>query len=164
MSIGGGAQEQERVRAKDFPLAVTVPTGWESMSPSDEQPGEVLFLQDKKGPEHGFITYSLFPVSGKFEDLVRRQTYHVVVNLGVPMSANEDFKLRGARGHKWIYQAPTEGGTRQFYRLYLIVPGSLTGKRLLVVHGDAPAEQAEQALGLFTETARSTAWGLAASP
>lgn len=165
LSLGGWGQELERARASEFPLAVTVPPGWESMTPSPDQRGEVLFLQSKEGPERGFISYSLFPINGSLEDLVKRQTYHVVVNLGVPMSVNEDFKLRGARGHKWVYQAPSEeGGTRQFYRLYMIIPGSLTGKRLLVVHGDAPAEQAEDALALFSSVAQSTAWGLAAEP
>ena len=158
------AQElSKRVRAKDFPLALSAPQDWEVFLESKDDPREILFLQSPEGAEYeSAISVSAYATPGKWEDVVKRQNYHLIVWEDAPITINQELKMRGVRGHKWVYQARDENGeSKLFYRLYLMLPGSITAKRLLVMQGSAPVDKSIEALPFFNQVAQSLAWGLA---
>jgi len=141
-----------------------VPSAWESFTESETDPNEVLFLQTPKGEElDATVTLSAYPLRGNWEDLVTRQTYHVVVFEGAPLIVDEELTLRGARGHKWVYKAKGPDGRQNlYYRLYLVLPESVGANRLLVMQGVVPDKSGVQAVPTFNALARSLNWGLQA--
>ena len=163
LSLGVLADERQRVRSENFPLSLSAPSDWVVFPPSPEgDPNEVLFLQTpEESPFEAVLSVGVHPLSGKWEDLVKRQTYLYLVWEGAPLSVNEALKLRGAQGHKWVYQSQgKDGENKLYYRLCLLLPASLGAKRLLVLQGVAPAMASPQMVPLFNEIARSLAWGL----
>lgn len=159
--IGG-----ERARSESMPLSIALPKGWESFQGDPKVQGEVLFLQSPaNGPLDAFVRLSAFPMPRNWDDLMRRETFQLVVEMDAPIQENTALTLRGAKGHKWVYQATSSSGQRQVnYRIYLALPATGGPNRLLVMHGTAPAEQAGEAVNLFNGLARSLAWGQDSAP
>lgn len=155
-----------RAYAKDFPVSMALPEGWESFSGDPEVKGEVLFLQSpKSSPLNSFVRLSAYPLPKTWDALLRRETFQLVVEMDAPVLTNEALTLRGAKGHKWVYQAVSSSGQNQIhYRLYLALPSSVGANRLLVLDASAPLDQKDQALLVFGELARSLAWGQDAAP
>lgn len=159
------APETRLARSETYPLSVALPPEWESFQADPKVQGEVLFLQSpESGPLDATVRLSAFSPPRVWDDLLRRETYQLVVELDAPILVNEALTLRGARGHKWVYRSVSSQGQSQVhYRLYLNLPATVGPHRLLVMHATAPAEQAETALPLFGSLARSLAWGMDAS-
>lgn len=163
LSLAALADDMQRVRSENFPLSLSAPSDWISFPPSPKgDPNEILFLQTPdESAFQAILSVGVHPLTGKWEDLVKRQTYLYLVWEGATLTANDALKLRGAQGHKWIYQARAEDGeSKLYYRLCLLLPASLGAKRLLVLQGVAPAAQSPQMVPLFNDIARSLAWGL----
>jgi hypothetical protein len=156
----------QRARSESFPLSMALPQGWKSFQADPKVQGEVLFLQSpESGPIDATIRLSAFPMPRVWSDLLRRETFQLVVEMDAPVLANEALTLRGAKGHKWVYKATSSSGQSQVhYRLYLTLPAAVGVNRLLVMHATAPLDQAEEALPLFGTLARSLAWAGDAAP
>jgi hypothetical protein len=159
------AQEEtvgERAQANNYPLSVALPKGWESFPGDPKVQGEVLFLQSPQGgPIDATLRLSAFPMPRVWDDLLRRETYQLVVELDAPVLVNEALTLRGAKGHKWVYRGTSSSGQSQIhYRLYLALPATVGVNRLLVMHATAASEQSEEAMHVFGTLARSLAWGV----
>lgn len=159
------AQEtnSQRVRAQTFPLSIEVPADWQSFPPDSKvDPNEVLFFQTPdSAPFAANLVLSAHATGGTWEDLVKRQTYHLLVFEGAPLQSNEALRLHGLPGHKWVYKAPSPDGVEKlYYRLYLLLPPTAGSRRLLVLQGSAPAEQALEMLPFFNQAARSLQYGL----
>lgn len=150
-----------RARAQTYPLSIALPEGWKSFPADSKVRGEILFLQSPtEGSLDATVRLSAFPMPKSWESILRRETYHLVVELDAPVLLNEALTLRGAKGHKWFYRADSSKGESQVhYRLYLALPASVGVNRLLVLHASAPAEQSTEALSLFNSLARSLTWG-----
>ena len=151
----------ERAPSESLPLSVALPQGWKSFQADPKVQGEVLFLQSpESGPIDATVRLSAFPMPRVWNDLLRRETFQLVVEMDAPVLANEPLTLRGAKGHKWVYKATSSSGQSQVhYRLYLALPATAGASRLLVMHATAPVDQAGEALPLFGTLARSLAWG-----
>ena len=166
MCLSAQAQEEikKRVGAKTFPLTVSAPSAWEVFTSNPKDPDEILFFQTAQDAPYGVtVSFSTHPVTGTWEELVSRQSYHLLVWDGVPLTVNEELKLKGARGHKWVYRDKGPNGeSKVYYRLYLLLPGSVGEKRLLLMQGAAPAEHSPEIVPQWNTMARSLAWGLAA--
>lgn len=162
----GGAEESttKRIRSERAAFAVNVPASWEVFTKSEEDPQELLFVQTPEGAEREItMSFTAYPMHGSWSELVRRQTYQLVVMEGTPALVDQELKLRGARGHKWAYKGvDSEGRSRLFYRLYLALPPVSGKKKLLFVQGVAPPDLSVEMLPVFNEIARSMAWGLQA--
>ena len=158
-----GVDLQVRARAKSVPVAIEQPQGWESFDKGDDQTGEILFLQSPVDEPEKTVHLSLHYLGSDWEGLVKRQNYHLIVDEGTPIMMNESLSLRGSRGHKWVYQAKgSDGQSLLFYRLYLVMPASVSSRRLLVLQGSAPAESAPTSVPFFNDLVRTLVWGLAA--
>ncbi len=155
------ASAPQRARAASYPLSVALPTGWESYPGDAKNPGEVLFLQTASGAEmDATVSFSAFPMPKEWDSILRRETFQLVVAMDAPVQTNQALTLSGARGHKWVYRAPSKEGVEQVhYRLYLALPASVGKNRLMVMQATAPAGQAAAALATFNDLARSLAWG-----
>ena len=167
MSLTSTAQEVDtsigtRVRAEKFPLSLNAPQDWEVFTSNPDDPDELIFMQTPEGaPYAATASVSVHLVEGDWAEIVRRQTYHLLVREGVPLSVNEELKLRGAKGHKWVFKDTGPGGqSRVYYRLYLLLPPSVGGKRLLLIQGAAPAENSPEFVPQLNSLARSMTWGL----
>lgn len=166
MSVCSLSQDNhKRVGAESAPLKVSAPTDWEVFTSNPDDPSEVLFLQTPDQAPYGVtVSFSLHPGDGNWDELVTRQNYHLLVREGAPISVNEALKLRGARGHKWVYQGRGPNGeSRVYYRLYLLLPGSFGKDRLLLMQGAAPAEHSPEIVPSWNAMARSLSWGLDSS-
>jgi hypothetical protein len=157
--------ESARARSETYPLSIALPKGWESFQGDPKVQGEILFLQSPQpGPVDATLRLCVFPLPRSWDDLLRRETFQLVVEMDAPILSNEALTLRGAKGHKWVYRAVSSSGQNQVhYRLYLTLPATLGVNRLLVLHATAPSDQEETALPLFNSLARSLAWGVEAS-
>ena len=153
------------MKSEVAPLSVLVPGSWEAFADGKLGSYEVLLLQSPEKAEYdSTLSFELYPLDGAWEDVVRRQNYHLLVWEGAPLSTNQALALRGAKGHKWIYKLRGEDGTLEVhYRLYLLLPKTLGEHRLLVLQGLAPAENSLEILPLFNRVVRSLAWGLQAT-
>jgi hypothetical protein len=164
MCLSAQAQEElkKRVGAESFPLTVLAPSDWQVFTSNEEDPSEILFLQTPEEAPYGVtVSFSTHSVDGDFDEIVNRQSYHLLVWDGVPLSANESLKLKGARGHKWVYKdRGPNGESKVYYRLYLFLPGSVGKNRLLLMQGAAPAEHSPVVVPQMNAMARSLAWGL----
>ncbi|MCA9780788.1 MAG: hypothetical protein KC800_28905 [Candidatus Eremiobacteraeota bacterium] len=167
MCSGINAQEfgesgSQRVRAEKFPLSLSAPTQWEVFTSNPDDPDEVLFLQTpKEAPYPATVSVSAHPVQGDWDEIVRRQSYFLLVHEGVPLATNEELRLRGAKGHKWVFNDIGPGGeSKVYYRLYLLLPASVGGKRLLLLQGAAPAGSSPEFVPQLNDIARSLSWGL----
>ncbi len=151
---------QERARSQAYPVSLTLLPDWESFQGDPKVPGEVLFLQSPKdGPLDATVSISAFPLPHSWDDIVRRENFLMVVH-DAPVLENQALTLRGAKGHKWIYHGlSSQREPKLFYRLYLTLPASVGGRRLLVLQAVAPQSQSEEAMAVFNELARSLAWG-----
>lgn len=151
-----------RVRAEKFPLSLSAPADWEVFTSNPDDPDELIFLQTpKKAPYAATASVSAHVVQGDWEEIVRRQSYHLLVREGVPLATNEALKLRGAKGHKWVFKdTGPDGASKVYYRLYLLLPASVGGKRLLLLQGAAPAENSPEFVPQLNSMARSLVWGL----
>lgn len=163
------AESQEsvvRVQAERYRLSVALPAGWQSFQGDSKVRGEVLFLQSpEQAVPEATVRLSAFAPPRSWESLLRRETYHLVVETNAPVLVDEALTLRGAKGHKWVYRAVSSSGQEQLhYRLYLALPATVGANRLLVMHATAPAEQTAEAMALFNSLARSLAWGPATQP
>ena len=156
------AQQEDapRARSENFPLSVRLPENWESFPGDPKVSGEVLFLQTGKGDLHeATISWAAFPMSGSWDDLLRRERFHLVVETDAPVLVNEALTLRGARGHKWVYEGTAANGTpKVYYRMYLLLPASVGPRRLLVVYGVADQTEKESAVELFNDLVRTANW------
>ena len=157
-----GTVSGTRVRAEKFPLSLTAPADWEVFTSNPEDPDELIFLQTPKdAPYAATAGVSAHLVQGDWDEIVRRQSYHLLVREGVPLATNEELKLRGAKGHKWVFKDTGPGGeSKVYYRLYLLLPASVSGKRLLLLQGAAPAENSPEFVPLLNSLARILVWGL----
>jgi hypothetical protein len=166
MCLGAQPQDdiQKRVAAETFPLTVSAPSDWEVFTSNAENPNEILFLQTpEKAPYGVTVSFSTHPVTGNWDELIGRQSYHLLVWDGVPLIVNEPLKLKGAQGHKWVYRDKGPNGeSKVYYRLYLLLPGSVGDNRLLLMQGSAPAEHSPEIVPRWNSMARSLAWGLSA--
>ena len=160
------AIEGERARSESMTLSIALPKGWESFQGDPKVQGEVLFLQSpQNGPVDATIRLSAFPMPRNWDDLMRRETFQLVVEMDAPIQENTALTLRGAKGHKWVYMATSSSGQRQLnYRMYLALPATAGANRLLVMHGTAPEGQASEAVHVFNSLARSLAWGGDSAP
>lgn len=152
-----------RVSSADFPLSVEAPSDWEVFTSNPDSPSELLFLQTPKAAPYPMtVSISAHPVSGDWSEIVRRQDFHLLVWEGVPLQVNEELKLKGSRGHKWVFNdLGPNGENKVYYRLYLLMPPTVVaGKRLLLLEGAAPAENSPEVVPLLNSMARSLAWGL----
>lgn len=165
LSAGGQELLHKRATAKDFPFSVLAPQDWEVFTESEEDPNEVLFLQTSPKSEYEVtVSFAAHPFAGTWEDVVKRHSYHLIVFEDCPVLVDEELKLRGARGHKWVFKAADgEGVTKLYYRLYLLLPPSVGKNRLLVMQGVAPEGRSPEAIPVFNKLARSMAWGLQAT-
>ena len=158
------AQEGEmtRVSGEGFPLSVEVPADWEVFKTNPKDSSEVLFFQTPGGaPYSATVSISAHPAGGEWTEIVKRQDYHLLVWEGVPLSVDEELRLKGARGHKWVFNdRGPDGESKVYYRLYLMLPPAVAAKRLLLLEGAAPAENSPEVIPLFNTMARSLAWGL----
>jgi hypothetical protein len=150
-----------RARSESFAVSIAQPEGWQAFQGDPKTPAEVLFLQSPEtGPLDATISLSAYPMPHAWADLLRRQTFQLVVELDAPVLSNEALTMRGARGHKWAYRALSKSGEEKlYYRLYLALPASVGPRRLLVMAASAPAAQESDALDLFNGLARSLSWG-----
>lgn len=150
---------QDRALSDSFPLSVGLPSGWESFQGDSKTPGEVLFLQSPKSGElDALVTFSAHKLPPDWSDIPRRENFLMTVHK-YRVRENQALTLGGAKGHKWVYEAPVSNGdVKLHYRLYLALPATVGPKRLLVMQGLGPVEQAEPALQLFNEMARSLSW------
>ena len=163
IGLAGAQESLQRVRSERSAFSAAVPVEWEVFTKSEEDPNELLFCQSPEGKPEVTVSFTTYPLTGSWSELVRRQTYHLVVVEGSSALVDEELKLRGARGHKWAYRGmDSEGRSRLFYRLYLALPPMAGKKKLLFVQGVAPPEQSAEMLPLFNSIARSMAWGLQA--
>ncbi len=137
------AERVSRAQLYGSPFSVELPAGWEVLPPSESDTEKLHLVRN--GGEHsdGVATMDVHPLQGGWEELVKRQTYHLVVVVGADLFHREPLTLNGWRGYKWIYYASDSAGTRRlFYRLYLALPSELSERRLLVFQGSVtPAEQ-----------------------
>jgi hypothetical protein len=162
MACADEVARHQRVSASKAPISVLAPPNWETFQESEDNPYEVLFLQSPKDAEYD-ITVSLaaHPLAGNWQDLVTRQTYHLVVFEGSSITVNEDLTLRGVRGHKWIFKGTgPDGSSKIYYRLYLVLPASVGKNQLLVMQGVAPGSRSPEAVPIFNALARTLSWGL----
>lgn len=160
------AQESQTrtVEATKTALRVTVPSAWESFTESPSDPTEVLFLQTPEGasPEVT-MSFSVYPLPGSWDELIKRKNYQMLVFEDGPVTSNDALKLRGAPGHKWVYESVDPQGVRRLtYQLYLLLPPEGGHKRFLFVQAVAPTESALDLVPLFNEVARSMVWGIQA--
>ena len=155
-----------RARSESYPVSIALPEGWESFQGDPKVPGEVLFLQSPEdGPVSALLTLSAFPMPHTWEDLLRRQTFELVVELDAPVLSDEPLTIRGAKGHKWVYTAKSASGEEKlYYRLYLALPATVGSRRLLVLAASAPVAQSQDALQVFNTLARSLNWGSESTP
>ena len=162
LSVSSQELGDKRVRAQDFPLTVSIPVEWEVFTSNPDDPNEVLFLQTADDARYpATVSFSAHPVGGSWENVVGRQTYHLLVFEGVPLMVDEALQLRGARGHKWVFKdRGPDGEEKVYYRLYLLLPAGVDGRRLLLMQGSAPSEVSPEFIPFLNEMARSMAWGL----
>ena len=154
----------KRVKSKVLPLSLMIPGSWESFPDSDGNSSEVLYLQNSDGDAcEASVSLSTHEVPKKWDELVKRQNYQLIVWEGAPISHNQELRIRGAKGHKWVYKAKGEDGHQKlYYRLFLLLPKSVGERRFLVMDGTAPAVRSPEVLPLFNRMASSLAWGLQA--
>ncbi len=152
----------QRYSFEGLGISVQAPGNWESFKAEGSRVNDRLHLQSNfEAQLQGQATFSTYPLQGNWEDLIRRQTYHLVVVLGAKLSVNEALTLHGCRGHKWVYETRgADGVDRLFYRLYLALPGELSAQRLLVLHATTEAQESFTAVPIFNQMARSLTLGL----
>lgn len=152
-----------RARASSPPISVELPSGWESFSGDPRTPGELLHLQTlAEAPWEASVSLSCFTLPKVWDHLIRRERYLLLAHWDAPVLTDEALTLRGVKGHKWVYRAPsTQNPERELlhYRLYLALPATVGSQRLLVLHGIAPAESTPEMVPLFNALARSLSWG-----
>ncbi len=154
------SEDVARARSENYPLSVRLPENWESFQGDPKVSGETLFLQSPEGdPMQATINWTAFPMTGTWDDLLRRERFHLVVEKNAPILVNEALTLRGARGHKWVYEGTAANGElKVYYRMYLLLPATVGPRRLLVAYGVANQAQSDSAVKLFNDLVRTANW------
>ncbi len=165
LSLLAQATPTKRVKAENFPLEVSVPSDWEALPPSPKNdPNVLLFFDSPDGsPVESIVSFEVYPLSGKWDDIIKKETQKLPVWEGAPLVTNEAFTLREAQGHRWVYRTRDKDGlTRVYYRLYVLLPESFGPKRLLEMQGTAQTKEDLQVVPFFDEMIGTITWGVQA--